>query len=180
MGLIGSIVGGLASTVGGIFAGKAANKGYNQAISSYEDRMKQLQAHRDRLYYQDPTQTAENQAAVTQARELLNEQARNAAAVAAVAGGTDESIASQKAAAAKAVGNMMQQQAVQGAAGRERVWENADRQLTQMNNYIAQTKLNKGLSKAQAISQAAGGLAGAANGLDFGTLKLKNGKLLDL
>ena len=177
MGLIGSIVGGLASTVGGIFAGKAANKGYNQAISSYEDRMKQLQAHRDRLYYQDPTQTAENQAAVTQARELLNEQARNAAAVAAVAGG---SIASQKAAAAKAVGNMMQQQAVQGAAGRERVWENADRQLTQMNNYIAQTKLNKGLSKAQAISQAAGGLAGAANGLDFGTLKLKNGKLLDL
>ena len=180
MGLIGSIVGGLASTVGGIFAGKAANKGYNQAISSYEDRMKQLQDHRDMLYYQDPTQTAENQAAVTQARELLNEQAQNAAAVSAVAGGTPESIAMQKAATTKAIGNMMQQQAVQGAANRERIWDNADRQITQMNNYIAQTKLNKGLSKAQNISQIAGGLASSANATDFGTLKLRNGKLLDL
>lgn len=180
MGLIGSIVGGVASAVGGIFAGKAANKGYNQAIGAYEDRMRQIRDHRDRLYYEDPTQSAENQAAVTQARELLNEQTRRAAATNVVAGGTDEGVAMQKAAASKAVGEMMQRQAAQGAARRDQVWNNADSQLTAMNNYIAQTKLQKGLTKAQAISQAAGGLASAADALDFGTLGLKNGKTLDM
>lgn len=165
MGLIGGIVGGIASTVGGIFGSKAANKGYNEAIDMYEDRMNQVRDHRDKLYYQDPTQSAENQAAVTQAKELLDAQSDRAAATSVVAGGSAESEALQKAAAAKAVGDIMRDQAVQGAAKKEQVWNTADRELSQMTNYIAQTKKEKNLAKAKAITDAAAGLAGAANEL---------------
>ena len=73
MGLIGSAVGGVAGIAGGIFAGNALNKGFEQQQKMYEQRLSDIKAHRDKVYYQDPTQSAENQAAVTQARELLAE-----------------------------------------------------------------------------------------------------------
>ena len=167
MGLIGSIVGGATSLVGGVLGARAANKGYNDAIDAYNRRMQQVKAHRDALYYQDPTQTAENQAAVTEARELLDEQAKQVAAKNIVSGGTDESVALQKAAGIATVGKMLQEQAVQGAAKKENIWNTADQTINEMNNYIATTKMNKGLSKAKAITDAASGLANTANKLPW-------------
>lgn len=167
MELIGSIVGGASSLLGGIFGGKAQRKAYRAALQQYQDRMDQIRAHRDNVYYQDPTQTAESQAAVTQARELLGEQAKRASATKAVTGGTDEGVALQKQAAAKAAGDILSNAAVQGAAKREALYQTGDQAITQMNNYIASTKLDKGLSKAKAITEAAGSLAGVANELDF-------------
>ena len=172
MGLIGGLVGAGASLLGGALAAKKANRGYNDAISAMEDRMADVHAHRDALYYQDPTQSAESQAAVTQAQKVLDEQSKRAAASNVVTGGTDASLAMQKQAASEAVGEMMQQQAVQGAGRREQIWNRADNQLDAMNNYIASTKLQKGLSQAQAIQQAAAGVAGAAGGMHFGTTKI--------
>ena len=165
MGLLGGIIGGAASLVGGVLGAKAANKGYNEAIGMYDDRLKQIRDHRDKLYYQDPTQSAESQAAVTAAQELLNDQTGKAVATNIVTGGTDESVALQKAAAAKAVADMQQAQAVNGAAKRESVWNNADSQINQMTNYIAELKKAKGLNKAKSITDAASGLAGAAGGI---------------
>lgn len=167
MGLIGSIVGGATSLVGGIFAGKAQSKAYRAALQQYQDRMDQIRAHLDNVYYQDPTQTAESQAAVTQARELLGEQAKRVAATNAVTGGTDESVALQKQAAANATGDILSNAAVQGAAKREALYQAGDQAITEMNNYIAQTKLNKGLAKAKSITDAAGGLAKVANMLPY-------------
>lgn len=165
MGLIGSIVGGVTSAVGGIFAGKAASKGYKEAIKRYEDRLNQIRAHRDALYYQDPTQTAENQAAVTQAKQMLDAQTGQIAGSNAVTGGTDESVALAKQSANVAAANMLQAQALQGAQQKEANYQTADKEISQMNDYIAKTKLEKGLTKAQAISNAAGGLASAASSL---------------
>ena len=163
MGMIGGMAGaagaGTASIIGGILSSRAANKGYKEALGAYNDRLNEVRTHLNNVYYQDPTQTAENQAAVTQMRELLNEQADRAAATNAVAGGTDESLALQKAAATKAVADTMQQQAVQGAAKKEQAWQNADQQINQFTNYIAQTKLNKGLAKAKALTDTAQGIA---------------------
>ncbi len=163
MGLLGGILGGATSAVGGIFGAKAANKGYEQALKMYESRMNDVKAHRDAVYYQDPTQTAENQAAVTQARQLLEQQTKQATASNIVAGGTDESVAMQKAAAAQTVGTMMNQQAAQGSAKKEQVWAAADDQLNSMTQYIAQTKQAQAQAKAKAITDAAGGLSGALN-----------------
>ncbi len=174
MGLIGGIVGAGASLLGGALAAKKANKGYNDAISAMENRMSEVKAHRDALYYQDPTQSAENQAAVSQAQKVLDEQTKRTAGANVVSGGTDESVAMQKRAASEAVGQMMQQQAASGASRRDQIWGNADSQLNAMNNYIATAKMNKGLSQAQAIQQAAAGVANAAQGMNFGTSKIGN------
>jgi len=158
MGLIGSILGGAVGAVGGIIAGNKLNKGYQQQQDMYNQRLQDIRAHRDNLYYRDPTQTAENQAAVTQARELLADNAKQAAASAAVAGGTAEAEALAKRQGADAVASMVQQQAVQGAQQKEGVWNNADQQIDAFSQYLAQSKLQQAQGKAKAISTAAGGL----------------------
>lgn len=167
MGLIGGILGGVTSAVGGIFAGKALNKGYQQQQNMYNQRLADVKAHRDSVYYQDPTQTAESQAAVTQAQDLLNKQTQQAKNTNIVSGGTDESVALQKQTAANAVGQMMQQQAVQGAAKKEQAYQSAEGQIDAFTKYLADSKLAQAQGKAQAITQAAGGLSSAASSLPW-------------
>lgn len=167
MGLIGSIVGGLTSAAGGSLAAKARNKGYNEYIKMFQDRMQQVKDHRDNLYYQDPTQSAENQVAVTNAQKVLDNATETAKNTNIVSGGSDEAVALSKQAAQEQVGNIMQQAAVQGAQTKENVWHSADSQIDQMTNYIATAKKEKALSTAQGITDAAGGLAGAASVLPF-------------
>ena len=168
MGLIGSIIGGVTSAVGGIAAGNALSKGYKEQQEMYDQRLKDIKAHRDKVYYQDPTQTTESQAAVTQAQDLLNRQSEAAHNRSIVTGGTEEGEALQKQAAAATVGNMLQQQAVEGAAKKEQAYQNAEDQVDAFTKYLADSKLAQAQRKAQAITQAAGGLAGAASGLDLG------------
>lgn len=167
MGLIGKIVGGAATAAGGLLAAKARNKGYNEYIKMFQDRMQQVKDHRDNLYYQDPTQSAENQVAVTNAQKVLDNATATAKNTNIVSGGSDEAVALSKQAAQEQVGNIMQQAAVQGAQTKENVWHSADSQIDQMTNYIATAKKEKALSTAQGITDAAGGLAGAASVLPF-------------
>lgn len=165
MGIIGSIAGGLTSAVGGALAAKARNKGYNDYINMFQDRMQQVKDHRDNLYYQDPTQSAENQVAVTNAQKVLDNATSTAKNTNIVSGGSDEAVALSKQAAQEQVGKIMQEAAVQGAQTKENVWNTADEQIDQMTNYIATAKKEKALSTAQGITDAAGGLAGAASKL---------------
>ena len=165
MGLIGSIAGGLTSAVGGALAAKARNKGYNDYINMFQDRMQQVKDHRDNLYYQDPTQSAENQVAVTNAQKVLDNATATAKNTNIVSGGSDEAVALSKQAAQEQVGKMMQEAAVQGAQTKENVWNTADEQIDQMTNYIATAKKEKALSTANGIADAVGGLAGAASAL---------------
>lgn len=167
MGLIGSIAGGVTSAVGGALAAKARNKGYNDYINMFQDRMQQVKDHRDNLYYQDPTQTAENQAAVTNAQKVLDNATQTAKNTNIVSGGSDESAALSKQAAQDQVGKMMQDAAVQGAQQKENTWNNADSQIDTFTNYIATAKKEKALSTAQGITDATSGLANAASKLPY-------------
>lgn len=167
MGIIGSIVGGLTSAAGGSLAAKARNKGYNEYIKMFQNRMQQVKDHRDNLYYQDPTQSAENQVAVTNAQKVLDNATETAKNTNIVSGGSDEAVALSKQAAQEQVGNIMQQAAVHGAQTKENVWNTADSQIDQMTNYIATAKKEKALGTAKGITDAAGGLAGAASALPF-------------
>lgn len=165
MGLIGSIAGGAISFGGSALAAKKQNAAYNEYIKTFENRMQQVKDHRDNLYYQDPTQSAENQVAVTNAQKVLDNATQKAKNTSIVSGGSDESVALSKQAAQEQVGNMMQQAAVQGAQSKENIWNTADSQIDQMTNYIASAKKEKGLAQAQVIQDTASGLANAANKL---------------
>ena len=161
MGLISGIAGGMGSYLGS----SAADKGYEEALEMYNRRLSEIKSHRDKVYYQDPTQSAENQAAVTQAQKVLAEQGKRTRATNAVAGGTDESAALEKAQGAAAVGNMMSQAAVQGEAKKEQAYQDAESQIDTFTKYLADTKMARAKSKAAGIQSAASGLAGAAGNL---------------
>lgn len=165
MGLIGKIAGGVASAFGGSLAAKERNKGYDDYIQMFNDRMQQVKDHRDNLYYQDPTQTAENQVAVTNAQKVLDNATQTAKNTNIVTGGSEEAVALSKQAAQEQVGKMMQEAAVQGAQTKDNVWNTADSQVNAMTNYIASAKKEKGLSTAKGITDATSGLAGAASAL---------------
>ena len=165
MGLIGKIAGGVASAFGGSLAAKSRNKGYDDYIQMFNDRMQQVKDHRDNLYYQDPTQTAENQVAVTNAQKVLDNATQTAKNTNIVTGGSEEAVALSKQAAQEQVGKMMQEAAVQGAQTKDNVWNTADSQVNAMTNYIATAKKEKGLSTAKGLTDATSGLAGAASAL---------------
>lgn len=167
MGLIGSVVGGITSAAGGALAAKALNKGYKQQQEIFNNRINDVKAHRDAVYYQDPTQSAENQAAVTNAQQVMDDANKRAQATSIVAGGTDESAALAKQQAASTVANLMQQAAVNGQARKDNAWSSADSQIDTFNKYLADSKLAQASGKAQSIQQAAGGLASAANSLPW-------------
>ena len=164
-GSAGGLLGGAITAVGGSLAARARNQGYNEFIKMYQNRMQQVKDHRDNLYYQDPTQSAENQVAVTNAQKVLDNATETAKNTNIVSGGSDEAVALSKQAAQEQVGNIMQQAAVQGAQTKENVWNTADSQIDTMTNYIAAANKEKALSTAQGITDAAGGLAGAASKL---------------
>lgn len=164
-GSAGGLLGGAITAVGGSLAARARNQGYNDFIKMYQNRMQQVKDHRDNLYYQDPTQSAENQVAVTNAQKVLDNATENAKNTNIVSGGSDEAVALSKQAAQEQVGNIMQQAAVQGAQTKENVWNTTDSQIDTMTNYIAAAKKEKALSTAQGITDATGALAGAASKL---------------
>lgn len=164
-GSAGGLLGGAITAVGGSLAARARNQGYNEFIKMYQNRMQQVKDHRDNLYYQDPTQSAENQVAVTNAQKVLDNATETAKNTNIVSGGSDEAVALSKQAAQEQVGNIMQQAAVQGAQTKENVWDTADSQIDTMTNYIAAAKKEKALSTAQGITDATGALAGAASKL---------------
>lgn len=147
--------------VGGILSSNAAKKGYKQLIEQLDQRINAINAHRDKVYYQDPTQTAENQAAVTQAKQVMDAGTQRAHDTSIVSGGTDEGEALQKQAAAATVGNMMQQQAVAGAEKKEQAWQDAEDRLDAFAKYKGEALKAQQLTKAQAITNAANASAQA-------------------
>ena len=179
MGLLGSIlgnvVGGVAGVVGAIGSSSAANKGYSQAIETLQQRYNEAADHRRNQYYQDPTKTAENQAAITQAQEILDDKTQQIDNTNIVSGGTDEAKALSKQVAANAVGNMMQQQAVEGAKQKEDIWKDNTDQMNTFAKYIADAKSARGLAKAKAWTEGAQGFGHAAvdTGSAFDLMKQK-------
>jgi len=167
MSFFSSLAGGLTSAVGGIFAGKAANKGYKQQQQMYLDRLNEVKTHRDNVYYQDPTQNAETQAAVTGAQKVLDASTQRAAGTNAVAGGTDESVALAKGQAAQAVGNIQQSAAVNNQRSKEQEWNNSDNQIDAFDQYLASSKAAQSAAKAKAISSASSGLTNAVKDLPW-------------
>ena len=163
----GSILGGVTSAVGGLFAGHAANKGYNAQIQAYNNRLNEIKTHLDNVYYQDPSQSAETQAAVTGAQKVLDNATQEQAGTNAVAGGTDESVALAKGQAAQQVGNIMNQAEQENEKQKETEWDNADKEDDAFTQYLASAKQAQGTAKAKAITAATGGLSSAAQNLPW-------------
>lgn len=158
-----SLAGPATSLIGGIASSSALNKGYREQQDIFNNRLADVKAHRDAVYYQDPTQSAENQAAVTQAQAALDAANKRAAATSAVTGGTDESAALAKAAAQNSVADMLQNQAASAQGRKDAAWRRADKEIDTFSKYLADSKLAQAQSKAKEISDATKQLAEDVN-----------------
>ena len=80
MGIIGSVVGGLAGIGGAIGAGIAGRKAYKKNMGILNDMRQDSQNWYDREYNSDFTQRADAQAALNNARRILDERYRRCTA----------------------------------------------------------------------------------------------------
>ncbi len=172
MGLIGSALG----AVGSIFGGISASNAMKKAKRNVKNQIRKNQDWYDRRYNEDATQRADAQAILTRTEESIKNRNKAAAGTQAVMGGTEESTAAAKAANNQALSDATAQIAANADARKDAIeqqYQENDRNLQSQLNAINQ-------GQAQAISQATQGLTSAVGDMDFGSVKLKNGKSIDL
>lgn len=172
MGLIGTALG----AIGNIFGGIAASKAMNNVKNNLKDQQAKNLDWFNRRYNEDPTQRASAQALFTRLNQDIRDRNKAAAAMQAVAGGTEESVAAAKAANNDALAKVASNIAVNGEARKDAI----ESQYQQTDANLQAQLNNMEIGKANAISQAMSGLTQAAGDMDFGELKLKNGNTLGL
>ncbi|MBD5339413.1 MAG: hypothetical protein HDR98_09905 [Bacteroides sp.] len=161
MGLVGSIIGGAAGIAGSIFGGISASKAMKQVKNNLQDQKRTNQDWYDQRYNEDATQRADAQAILAKTEEAIKARNRAASGAAAVMGGTEESVAATKAANAQAMAEAASTIAVNG----ERRKDSIEAQYQQRDAQLNDTLNNMEVNKAQAISQAIGGVASAAGNI---------------
>lgn len=118
---------------------------------------------------EDFTSRVDSQAVVQRQRELLSEQAKNARATNAVAGGTPESEAIAKAQANSSLAQTMSDIAAQGAAYKDKVEQEYRAQDAALNQQQGQIAHNQAVATAQAASQAVNaGITNLGNNIALG------------
>ena len=152
----------LGSAIVGAIQSSKQNKEARQLIQDTRNMVNESRAD-NRAWYnirynQDYTQRADAQAILTKQRELLEQQARNAAGTAAVAGSTDEAAAVAKAAANDSIAKSTSDMAAAAESYKQGI-ENAYRQQEQaLDNQemnIMNQQANMKTAQANATAQAA-------------------------
>jgi len=168
--LIGSAIGLIGTGVGLAQASKAAKK----AKENIEDQQRANQNWYDRLYNEDATQRADAQRLLTLTQENFKKRNKAAQGAAAVAGGTEESVAAEKAANAQALADATSRIAAAGEARKDAIEEQYMATQNDLNNQLNQTEQQK----AQAIAQATGALGSAAMNAGTGVDEFQGGSPL--
>ena len=153
---------GIAGSVGSaIFGGSKASKAANQASRLIEQQQSDNQKWYDRRYNEDYSQTAEAQNLMNFARNEAEKQFRRAEGAAAVAGGTEESVARAKRDANEMLSQTASNIAAQGTARKDAI----EQQYLNTKNSLTQQQIQNLQQKAQNISAAVGQASSA-----FGSL----------
>lgn len=159
--MFGSIAGGALGAVGSIFGGISASKAMKKVKRNIEAQKKANEDWYNRRYNEDATQRADAQRILTMTEESIKNRNKQAAATAAVMGGTEESMAAAKAANSEALANAASQIAVACDARKD----NIEAQYQQKDAALDEALNNMEMKKAQAISSAVQGVAQAAGGM---------------
>jgi len=171
-GLVGAALG----AVGSIFGGISASRAMKKAKQNLQDQIDKNQDWYDRRYNEDATQRADAQRILTLTEDNIKRRNKAAEGTQAVMGGTEESVAATKAANAQALADATSTIAVNGEQRKDAIegqYRQRDAALKQQLNQIEQ-------GKAQAVTGAIEGLLGKTGDMDFGTIKTKSGKEIDL
>lgn len=155
MGAVGSIIGGI-----------SASKAMKEAKQKVEDQQKENRDWFDRRFNENSTQRADAQRILTLTEENIRNRNKQAAARQAVMGGTEESVAASKAANNRALADATAAIAVNGEQRKDAIEQQYRQRGAALDDSLAQFDVNK----ANAISGAVKGLAGAAGDMEFGNV----------
>lgn len=151
---IGAGVKGLTSIIGGIVQGRAM-RGIKKSLKS---DLAENQAWFDKNYNEDATQRADAVRILEQTRQQIDNRNKQAAATAAVMGGTEESVAASKAANAGAMSDAAAQIAIAGQQRKDSIDQQYRARKQELNAQLRELKKQK----ASAIGDALAGVGDAA------------------
>ena len=159
--MIGSIIGGAMKLGAGIFGGISAARAARKMKENIEQQKAENQRWYDKNYNEDATQRADAQALVRQTEDNISKRTQQAAGVAAVMGGTEESVAAAKEANAKALSDTMSSINVAAEARKSQI----EQQYMAKNDNLNQQLTNLEQQKAQNIAAAVSGAGDAGAGI---------------
>jgi hypothetical protein len=155
---IGSLVGSAMKLAGAIGGGIAARKAAREQSKRLDQQMQENQDWYDRRYNEDATQRADAQRLLTMTEEAIKNRNRQAASVAAVMGGTTESVAAAKAANNAALADTVSQIAADAASRKDAI---EGQYMANKSNIVAQQNAVSN-ARAKAITESIGNVANTA------------------
>lgn len=164
--MIGSAIGGALKVGGAIFGGISQARAAKKIKQNIENQQKENQDWYDRRYNEDMTQRADAVALINRTEENIRNRNKNAAATAAVMGGTNEALAAQRAANNAALTDTMSQIAVTADARKDAIENQYRNRSADLISQINENEAKKAANIAAAI-QGVGSTAGDIAGLDF-------------
>ncbi len=159
--MIGSLIGAGLSAAGSIFGGIKASQALKKVQGNIESAKQDNEAWYNRRFNEDATQRADAQRILTKTEESIKNRNKQAAASAAVMGGTEESLAAAKAANSQALAEATSQIAVNADARKDRIESTFQQRNAAFNDQLN----NLEQQKAAAISQAVQGVAQAGSSI---------------
>ena len=164
--MIGSAIGGALKVGGAIFGGISQARAAKKIKQNIENQQKENQDWYDRRYNEDMTQRADAVALINRTEENIRNRNKNAAATAAVMGGTNEALAAQRAANNAALTDTMSQIAVTADQRKDAIENQYRNRSADLISQINENEAKKAANIAAAI-QGVGSTAGDIAGLDF-------------
>lgn len=165
----------LGSILGGVAKSHAAREANRQEQGQIDALDSENRAYYNRRYYEDATQRADNQAAITQAREALLRNNQRAEGQAAVMGATDASAAAMKEANNATIAQATSSIAANAAADKRHVEDSYRQQNANIRNKNAALAQRRGMENQAAIDGAVSGMNTLASTFIAGDTKLEGG-----
>lgn len=159
--MIGSILGGALALGSQLYGGIKSSNAMKQMKNNLEEQQRKNEDWYNRRYNEDPTQRADAQRVLQITAENIRNRNRAAAGAAAVAGGTEESVAAERAANAKAMADAASQIAAAGDRRKDAIENHYLAREAGLNNQLNQMEVNR----ANSIAKATGGATSAAGSL---------------
>ena len=157
--MIGSIIGGALKLGGSIFGGIKAAKEARKQQKMVAQQQADNQSWYNRRYNEDGTQRADAQRLLTNTQEQLRRSTQAAQGASAVTGASTEAVAAQKASNNQALANATSTIAAASDARKD----NIEQQYQANANALTDKQMQLSQQKANAITQAVQGVAGAGD-----------------
>lgn len=159
--MIGSIIGGALKLGSSIFGGIKAAKAAKERSQNVQNQLQKNEDWYNRRYNEDATQRADAQRLISMTEDALKKRNKAAQGTAAVMGSATEAVAAEKAASAQALADVTSQIAANAEKQKDAVELQYQKNEADINNQLNQISAEK----ANAITEAVGGVGNAAAGI---------------